>query len=51
VGREGRVERGRGVPKFGVDLNDREPLIAPGCNLADLRDLGDRVETTGFDSA
>ena len=50
MGREGRVERGRGVPKFGIDLNDREPLIAPGCNLADLRDLGERDETAGFAS-
>jgi alkanesulfonate monooxygenase SsuD/methylene tetrahydromethanopterin reductase-like flavin-dependent oxidoreductase (luciferase family) len=35
---------------FGVNLNNREPLIAPGYSLADLLDLAERVEGAGFDS-
>lgn len=35
---------------FGVNLNNREPLIAPGYTLADLLDLSERVEAAGFDS-
>lgn len=41
---------GEGVPQFGVNLNNREPLIAPDYSLADLLDLGERVEAAGFDS-
>lgn len=35
---------------FGVNLNNREPLIAPGYSLADLLDLAEVVEAQGFDS-
>jgi len=35
---------------FGVNLNNREPLIAPGYTLADLLDLAEQVEAAGFDS-
>jgi alkanesulfonate monooxygenase SsuD/methylene tetrahydromethanopterin reductase-like flavin-dependent oxidoreductase (luciferase family) len=35
---------------FGVNLNNREPLIAPGYTLADLLALAERVEAAGFDS-
>jgi alkanesulfonate monooxygenase SsuD/methylene tetrahydromethanopterin reductase-like flavin-dependent oxidoreductase (luciferase family) len=35
---------------FGVNLNNREPLIASGYTLADLLDLAAQVETAGFDS-
>jgi alkanesulfonate monooxygenase SsuD/methylene tetrahydromethanopterin reductase-like flavin-dependent oxidoreductase (luciferase family) len=38
------------VVTFGVNLNNREPLIAPGYSLADLLDLAERVEAAGFDS-
>ena len=36
--------------KFGVNLNNREPLIAPGYGLQDLLDLSVVVEENGFDS-
>ena len=42
-----------GTPRpigFGVNLNNREPLIAPGYSLADLLDLAEVVEAEGFDS-
>src|SRR5690349_15560092 len=36
--------------KFGVNINNREPLIAPDYSLTDLLALSERVETLGFDS-
>ncbi|MCA9863989.1 MAG: LLM class flavin-dependent oxidoreductase [Thermomicrobiales bacterium] len=36
--------------KFGVNLNNREPLIAPGYSLQDLLSLAERAEELGFDS-
>ncbi len=36
--------------KFGVNLNNREPLIAPDYTLSDLLDLAEHAEKTGFDS-
>ncbi|MGI8476796.1 MAG: LLM class flavin-dependent oxidoreductase [Thermomicrobiales bacterium] len=36
--------------KFGVNINNREPLIAPDYTLADLLDMAERVEAEGFDS-
>jgi alkanesulfonate monooxygenase SsuD/methylene tetrahydromethanopterin reductase-like flavin-dependent oxidoreductase (luciferase family) len=36
--------------EFGVNLNNREPLIAPDYDLGMLLDLGGRVEELGFDS-
>lgn len=36
--------------EFGVNLNNREPLIAPDYDLAALLDLSARVEELGFDS-
>ena len=36
--------------QFGVNVNNREPLIAPDYTLADLLDLTERVEALGFDS-
>ena len=36
--------------KFGVNLNNREPLIAPVYGLQDLLDLSVVVEENGFDS-
>ena len=36
--------------KFGVNLNNREPLIAPDYTLADLLALAERAERLGFDS-
>ena len=36
--------------KFGVNLNNREPLIAPDYTLADLLTLAERAEDLGFDS-
>jgi alkanesulfonate monooxygenase SsuD/methylene tetrahydromethanopterin reductase-like flavin-dependent oxidoreductase (luciferase family) len=36
--------------EFGVNLNNREPLIAPGYSLPDLLDLGALAEQLGFDS-
>ncbi|HZQ64132.1 MAG TPA: LLM class flavin-dependent oxidoreductase [Gaiellaceae bacterium] len=35
---------------FGVNLNNREPLIAPDYDLQMLLDLSERVERLGFDS-
>lgn len=35
---------------FGVNLNNREPLIAPQYSLGDLLDLSEVVESTGFES-
>ena len=35
---------------FGVNLNNREPLIAPDYSLQDLLALAERVEALGFDS-
>jgi alkanesulfonate monooxygenase SsuD/methylene tetrahydromethanopterin reductase-like flavin-dependent oxidoreductase (luciferase family) len=35
---------------FGVNLNNREPLIAPDYSLQDLLDLSTLVEANGFDS-
>lgn len=36
--------------RFGVNLNNREPLIAPDYSLADLLDLAGVAEERGFDS-
>ena len=36
--------------KFGVNLNNREPLLAPDYTLADLLTLAERAEDLGFDS-
>jgi len=36
--------------QFGVNLNNREPLIAPDYSLSDLLDLAAQVEAAGFDS-
>lgn len=36
--------------KFGVNLNNREPLIAPDYSLTDLLALAERAEALGFDS-
>jgi alkanesulfonate monooxygenase SsuD/methylene tetrahydromethanopterin reductase-like flavin-dependent oxidoreductase (luciferase family) len=42
---------GEGVGvEFGVNLNNREPLITSGYSLADLLDLGQMAEQRGFDS-
>jgi alkanesulfonate monooxygenase SsuD/methylene tetrahydromethanopterin reductase-like flavin-dependent oxidoreductase (luciferase family) len=46
----GRLQRNGVRVEFGVNLNNREPLIAPGYSLADLLDLGEMVEKRGFDS-
>jgi len=35
---------------FGVNLNNREPLIAPDYSLSDLLDLAEQAEKEGFDS-
>ena len=35
---------------FGVNLNNREPLIAPNYGIAELLDLSEVVEGLGFDS-
>src|SRR5919201_4829349 len=37
-------------PQFGVNLNNREPLIAPDYDLQALLDLSEVVESYGFDS-
>jgi alkanesulfonate monooxygenase SsuD/methylene tetrahydromethanopterin reductase-like flavin-dependent oxidoreductase (luciferase family) len=37
-------------PRFGVNLNNREPLIAPDYDLQMLLDLSEVVESSGFDS-
>jgi hypothetical protein len=36
--------------KFGVNLNNREPLIAPDYDVQMLLDLSSTVEEAGFDS-
>lgn len=36
--------------KFGVNLNNREPLLAPAYGLGDLLELSQAVEEAGFDS-
>jgi len=36
--------------EFGVNLNNREPLIAPGYDMTALLDLSTEVEKRGFDS-
>ncbi len=36
--------------EFGVNLNNREPLIAPGYGMPQLLDLSEVVEGLGFDS-
>jgi alkanesulfonate monooxygenase SsuD/methylene tetrahydromethanopterin reductase-like flavin-dependent oxidoreductase (luciferase family) len=36
--------------KFGVNLNNREPLLAPDYTLNDLLSLAERAEALGFDS-
>ena len=36
--------------EFGVNLNNREPLIAPDYDLGALLDLSETVEELGFDS-
>lgn len=36
--------------QFGVNLNNREPLLAPDYSLADMLDLSEVVEQVGFDS-
>lgn len=38
------------IPTFGVNVNNREPLIAPGYTLQDLLDLSVVVDEAGFDS-
>lgn len=38
------------VVTFGVNINNREPLIAPDYSLRDLLNLAERVEAEGFDS-
>ncbi|HBY94322.1 MAG: LLM class flavin-dependent oxidoreductase [Ardenticatenaceae bacterium] len=37
-------------PRFGINLNNRFPLLAPGYTLNDLLHLSGVVESTGFDS-
>src|SRR2546423_8372625 len=37
-------------PQFGVNLNNREPLIAPDYDLQALLELSEKVEEYGFDS-
>ncbi len=39
-----------GKLEFGVNLNNREPLIAPDYQLGDLLELSTKVEELGFDS-
>lgn len=41
---------GKRKVEFGVNLNNREPLIAPDYDLPALLDLSTRVEELGFDS-
>ena len=36
--------------EFGVNLNNREPLIAPDYDIPMLLDLSETVEEAGFDS-
>src|SRR5947199_9094659 len=44
------MAEGTPAPQFGVNLNNREPLIAPDYQLGDLLDLSEKVEEFGFDS-
>ena len=44
------AEGGPTVIAFGVNLNNREPLIAPDYDLPMLLDLSEIVEESGFDS-
>jgi alkanesulfonate monooxygenase SsuD/methylene tetrahydromethanopterin reductase-like flavin-dependent oxidoreductase (luciferase family) len=44
------VSTGTKQLEFGVNLNNREPLIAPGYDLQALLDLSGVVEELGFDS-
>lgn len=46
---EARVTAPAGLG-FGVNLNNREPLIAPGYGIPELLDLSQVVEELGFDS-
>jgi alkanesulfonate monooxygenase SsuD/methylene tetrahydromethanopterin reductase-like flavin-dependent oxidoreductase (luciferase family) len=46
---EARVTAPAGLG-FGVNLNNREPLIAPGYGMPELLDLSQSVEELGFDS-
>ena len=48
--RRGARRRGAEVIEFGVNLNNREPLIAPDYDLQMLLDLSELVEESGFDS-
>lgn len=43
-------ENNVGELKFGVNLNNREPLIAPDYSLTDLLNLAEVAEREGFDS-
>jgi alkanesulfonate monooxygenase SsuD/methylene tetrahydromethanopterin reductase-like flavin-dependent oxidoreductase (luciferase family) len=40
----------RGPIEFGVNLNNREPLIAPDYGMSDLLDLAQQAEELGFES-
>jgi alkanesulfonate monooxygenase SsuD/methylene tetrahydromethanopterin reductase-like flavin-dependent oxidoreductase (luciferase family) len=42
--------RHQGTIEFGVNLNNREPLIAAGYGMPELLDLSQQVEELGFDS-
>src|ERR671936_3196823 len=44
------MAEGTPAPQFGVNLNNREPLIAPDYQLQDLLALSEKVEEYGFDS-
>src|SRR5919201_3028218 len=44
------MAEGTPAPQFGVNLNNREPLIAPDYQLGDLLELSEKVEEYGFDS-
>lgn len=47
----GRDRQAKGLSvKFGVNLNNREPLITSGYSLSDVLDLGVLAEARGFDS-
>jgi alkanesulfonate monooxygenase SsuD/methylene tetrahydromethanopterin reductase-like flavin-dependent oxidoreductase (luciferase family) len=41
---------GSGAAKFGVNVNNREPLLAPQYDIYALLDLSEVVEAEGFDS-
>lgn len=40
----------RSAPRFGVNLNNREPLLAPEYDLGALLSLAEHVEESGFDA-